>query len=141
MFSHKNSQAVELASKLANKERMGRSRVVQIEDDEGESKNPTADFWKHFGLVRPPFRIRDEFVAYETPKLSAGRFVLCYGRVAELSFVVQISHLEDAERGRQVRSAGDHRPPTGQEHAQHQPLRHLRRLLHCLRLVSKLQSS
>ena len=44
-------KAVELASKLANKERMGRSRVVQIEDDEAESRNPTADFWKHFGLV------------------------------------------------------------------------------------------
>ncbi len=61
-------KAVELASKLANKERMGRSRVVQVEDDDAESKNPTTDFWKHFGLVRPPHRIRDEFIAYETPK-------------------------------------------------------------------------
>ena len=61
-------KAVELASKLANKERMGRSRVVQIEDDAQESQNPTADFWKHFGLVRPPHSLKDEFIAYETPK-------------------------------------------------------------------------
>jgi gelsolin len=61
-------KAVELASKLANKERMGRSRVMQVEDDSNEGQNPTADFWKHFGLVRPPHHIQDEFVAYETPK-------------------------------------------------------------------------
>lgn len=61
-------KAVELASKLANKDRMGRSRVLQVEDDDNESKNPTVDFWKRFGLARPPSNIRDEFVAYTNPK-------------------------------------------------------------------------
>lgn len=66
-------RAVELASKIANKERMGRSKVFQVEDDDAESKNPSAEFWKHFGLVRPPHHIRDEFVAYDMPKVRLWR--------------------------------------------------------------------